>query len=96
MGQFRLEITAVGGHGCQREVRDGGTVHGCGRQGCPDCEFASMICEFARRTGCSIQAAQQVHWPGTSNEVIDEVTVTLSYPITAAQRLARVRHGSFS
>lgn len=97
MGQFRLEITASGGHGCQREVKDGGIVWGCRRQGCPDCEFWSMVVEFQRRTGCIVETAREVHWPGTSNEVVD-VLDTTTIPGTNFQSLSiapRRRTGSF-
>ena len=95
MGQFRLEIVAQGGHGCQREVKDGGTVFGCGRQGCPDCEFTAMLADYARRSGATILSARIVHWPGTSNEVVDELSLPGPPHLTSYQRVERVRHGSF-
>jgi hypothetical protein len=72
MGQYRIEITAVGGHGCQREIKDGGTTYGCGRIGCPDCEAR----EFVRRLqskGQSIESATLTHWPGQVSEVTDNL-----------------------
>lgn len=29
MGDFRVTVNAVGGHGCERNVTDGGVVYGC-------------------------------------------------------------------
>lgn len=92
MGQFKLEIVAVGGHGCQREVKDGGDVIGCGRQGCPDCEAAVLISDFARKTGANIERATLTHWPGTTGEVVDEFRVP---PNPHQSRVSRIRHGSF-
>lgn len=96
MGQFRCTITAVGGHGCQREVKDGGMVYGCRRQGCPDCEFFSMVAEYARRTACTIEGAELSHWPGTSGEVVDVMEVqSVGIPLTSFSTLSRRRKGSF-
>jgi hypothetical protein len=62
MGDFRVTVEAVGGHGCQREMGDGDHVVGCDRPGCPDC----MAREFVRRlkrSGAMVNKAQIVHWP---------------------------------
>ena len=92
MGQFRFTLTAVGGHGCQREVKDGQTVQGCGRIDCPDCVLAAFIPQFIRQTGSNIEAADLVHWPGTSTEVRDEFNLAQAreWP-----RVSRTRHGNF-
>jgi hypothetical protein len=38
MGAFNINITGVGGHGCERKARPGEKLHGrCGRFTCPDC-----------------------------------------------------------
>lgn len=95
MGQFRVELTAVGGHGCQREVKDGGVVSGCRRQGCPDCEFFSMVAEFARRTGSSIEDARLTHWPGTSGEVVDVMEPLAGIPLAVHSNVPRRRKGGF-
>ncbi len=62
MGDFRVVVEAVGGHGCQREKGTGETVMGCDRQGCPDC----MAREFVRRlkrSGAQVKVARIEHWP---------------------------------
>lgn len=62
MGDFRVTIEALGGHGCERDKGDGETVIGCERQGCPDC----MAREFVRRlkrSGTTVKLAQIRHWP---------------------------------
>jgi hypothetical protein len=52
MGTFRIEIQAVGNHGCQREVKDGGTVDPiCGSSSCPDC-IARAVVQKLKDTGC--------------------------------------------
>jgi hypothetical protein len=73
MGQFRIEITAVGGHGCEREVKDGGKVYGCGRIGCPDCEIRDLLLRWRLKNTASIERATLTHWPGTPQEVIDDL-----------------------
>jgi hypothetical protein len=69
MGNFRFTMNAVGGHGCQRDKKDGETVEGCGESWCPDCK----IREFLKTLGCSIQTATLEHWPDTSEQVTDDL-----------------------
>lgn len=46
MGAFNINITGVGGHGCERKAKAGEKLHGrCGRFSCPDC----MAYEFVQR-----------------------------------------------
>lgn len=81
MGQFNVNVTAVGGHGCQREIKDGQEVKGCGQSNCPDCiarDFYKKLCEI----GCSVESATLIHWPGTSTEVVDDL-------------ITRIRKGNF-
>jgi hypothetical protein len=72
MGRFRVTITAVGGHGCQRNVKDGGRVTGCGSATCPDCQ-AHRFVEALREAGSSVEAATLEHWPGTAKLVVDDL-----------------------
>lgn len=81
MGQFRVTVTAVGGHGCMREIGDGGTVIGCDRSGCPDC-IAREYVRRLKRSGATIEVASLEHWPGTESQVTDDL-------------LTGVRSGSF-
>lgn len=81
MGQFRIEIIAVGGHGCQREVKDGEVVAGCGQSSCPDCAAREFVARL-KASGNSIEKAELTHWPGTTTEVRDNL-------------LTGIRSGSF-
>lgn len=81
MGNFRIVIEAVGGHGCQREVKDGGEVYGCRRMGCPDCETRRFV-EELKRSQSSVDKATLTHWPGQPGEVVDDL-------------VSRKRSGSF-
>jgi hypothetical protein len=81
MGTFKVEITAVGGHGCQREIKDGGEVYGCGQKSCPDCEARAVVAAL-KRIGCSVTEATLTHWPGQPGQVVDDL-------------LSKVRKGSF-
>lgn len=92
MGQFRITITAVGGHGCQREVKDGEVSYGCGRKDCPDCRAMEAVADFVRHTHASLESAEIVHWPGTTGEVRDEIKLK---PIEGGYIVNRVRHGNF-
>lgn len=81
MGTFRIEVEAVGGHGCQREIKDGGTVDGCGHPSCPDCMARGFVKDLKEK-GNSVLSAKLTHWPGDKSEVRDDL-------------LTGVRSGSF-
>ena len=72
MGDFHVDVLATGGHGCQREVKDGGTVFGCQQMGCPDCIVREFI-ETLKRKGCSVKVAKLTHWPGERGQVQDDL-----------------------
>lgn len=72
MGTFRIEVQAVGGHGCQREIGEGETVPGCGQATCPDCIARRFVAELRDR-GSSVESARLVHWPATPSEVRDDL-----------------------
>ena len=85
MGTFNLRVTAVGNHGCQRELKDGATVEQCGDPRCPDC-IARRFVEELKASGTSFgygdSEAKLTHWPGQPSEVQDDL-------------LTKVRKGSF-
>ena len=73
MGQYRIEIVAVGGHGCQREVPSGGTITAsCGNTTCPDC----LARDFVKRLQVaynSVENAVLIHWPAGPGTVLDNL-----------------------
>lgn len=90
MGQYRIEIVAVGGHGCQREKKDQEVVYGCGHMDCPDCLTAKFVADLYRANN-SIEKATLTHWPGTESEVVDNFVS----PEHHQTRIKRIRKGSF-
>lgn len=73
MGRYRIEIQAVGGHGCQREVKDGATITDrCGNASCPDCLARSFV-EDLRALGENVEGAKLIHWPDEPSQVIDDL-----------------------
>lgn len=73
MGQFRVEVTAVGGHGCQRGVKEGQQLQAfCGSPTCPDCEAREFVRRY-KRLGVNVEEAKIIHWPGTASEVTDSL-----------------------
>jgi hypothetical protein len=62
MGDFRMTIEAVGGHGCDRNAKAGDQVRGCGGETCPDCIFARFVSEL-QRAGMRPWKATFHHWP---------------------------------
>jgi len=92
MGNFRIEIDGIGGHGCQREIKDGGKVEGCGRPFCPDCIARKFVAELRAAgvftmncpapDGVTCPRAIFTHWPGAEGSVQDDL-------------LTGIRKGSF-
>lgn len=83
MGMFRVEVTATGGHGCQRNVKDGQQVQNfCGSTSCPDC-IAREFVRTLKRAGVNFEGSYEVngfkhgavirHWPGGETEVVDDL-----------------------
>lgn len=62
MGNFRIVINAVGGHGDKRDLNDGDKNWGCGSMTCPDCLAREFVATMARR-GNTIESATLEHWP---------------------------------
>jgi len=81
MGDFRVEVNATGGHGCQRELKDGATVTPCGSPGCPDC-IAREFVKKLRDSGQSVKDALLIHWPNSDPVIVDNL-------------LTGKRHGNF-
>lgn len=72
MGQFVFQLDAIGGHGCQRERGDGDFVVGCEQSHCTDCITREYVRRL-KRTGAMINSAKLVHWPGTKEQVVDDL-----------------------
>lgn len=82
MGNYRIEIDAVGGHGCQRDIKDGEMIAAeCGQSFCPDCKARRLVADL-RASGNSLSKATLTHWPGMPDEVQDNL-------------LSGIRKGSF-
>lgn len=62
MGDFRMTIEAVGGHGCDRKAKAGDQLQGCGRMDCPDCIFAAFVSQM-QRASMRPMVATMHHWP---------------------------------
>lgn len=62
MGNFRIVINAVGGHGDKRSLKDGEKNYGCLSMTCPDC-LAREFVETLKRRGSTIESATLEHWP---------------------------------
>ena len=73
MGNYRVEVDAVGGHGCQRDVGDGETVEeSCGNEHCPDCITREFVAKLKAK-GSTVNSATLTHWPGQESEVKDDL-----------------------
>lgn len=73
MGQFRIVISAIGNHGCERAARPGDKLHRrCGKLSCPDCFIYDFVQQLKMR-GIVVGEATFTHWPGTKIEVVDDL-----------------------
>jgi hypothetical protein len=74
MGQFKIEIVAVGGHGCQRAIYDREKVdESCKWSNCPDCKAREFV-KWLKARGINVEVALLKHWPGTEHQVIDDLS----------------------
>ena len=76
MGTFNINITGVGGHGCERKAKAGDKLYGrCGRFGCPDCMAHDFVQQMKQRGMFNNTPANATftHWPGTETEVVDDL-----------------------
>ena len=70
MGNFKIEIEAVGNHGCDREAKQGGTLTSrCGGT-CPDCRARAFVDDM--RAKDSLVSATLTHWPD-STPIVDDL-----------------------
>ena len=62
MGRYVIHIEAVGGHGCQRDRKNGETLEPfCGDTNCPDCKTRAFVAELLRSQ--NVTRADLIHWP---------------------------------
>ena len=77
MGDFNINITGTGGHGCERKAKAGEKLYGrCGRFGCPDCMAYEFVQQMKQRGFFNYPpdaSATLTHWPGKPDQVIDDL-----------------------
>lgn len=76
MGDFNINITGTGGHGCERKAVAGEKLHGrCGRFNCPDCMAYEFVQQLKQRGMLQFphNSATFTHWPGQPSSVIDDM-----------------------
>lgn len=70
MGNFRIIIEAVGGHGQDRNKKDGEQVDF--GEGTPEA-IAQKAVEELKAKGNNVERAYVHHWPGSGTDVIDNL-----------------------
>lgn len=69
MGNFRIVVNAVGGHGEERDKGHGETLSlDVGIDG-----ICKRFAEELKQNGCSVTEATLTHWPGTDSQVVDNL-----------------------
>jgi len=71
MGNFRVVIDSVGGHGCDRTAKEGDAITPCGQEFCPDCRARELVAKYV--IGWPATKATLTHWPGEPSEVVDDL-----------------------
>ncbi len=74
MGNFRIVIDAVGGHGADRVAKDGEVVNFYkeGRN-TPDALAKWLVDAFNWLNAGTVNSATFTHWPGEPGEVVDDL-----------------------
>lgn len=73
MGNYRVIINAVGGHGQDRSKGNGETVDfGADNENSPEAIIARAV-EELQAHGNTVSEATVHHWPGQSSEVVDNL-----------------------
>lgn len=85
MGDFRITIDAVGGHGCQRNVQAGGAVGRCENEHCPDCKARAFVADLKRSN--NVSKAQLVHWPANGERRPDGTIASPEDDLLASVRV---------
>jgi hypothetical protein len=63
MGDFRIVINAVGGHGQDRDKKDGEVVNFSAESSLSPEALAEKFVKELKESGCSVQDAKVIHWP---------------------------------
>ncbi len=92
MGNFTIEIKAVGAHGCDRTKGDGEEVYGCVKSNCVDCLTTAFAQQLAH-AGATLHSATLTHDPGTTNVVVDTIHLAGAHNVNRAHR---TRAGEFA
>lgn len=72
MGTYRIEIQAVGGHGCQRKKQDISEL--CDNPRCPDCLTKRFVRDLKQDN--NVEQALIIHWPQQGTIVDNLLTDT--------------------
>lgn len=72
MGDFRIEVNATGGHGCQREKGNKSKIEPCGQPGCPDCIAREFVAKL-KASGTMVRDALLIHWPNSGPVIVDNL-----------------------
>lgn len=75
MGNFRIIIEAVGGHGQDRNKKDGEEVdftEGGKNPNSPEA-IAQRAVEELKASGNNVERAYVHHWPGSGTDVVDNL-----------------------
>lgn len=83
MGDFRIVINAVGGHGQDRDKKDGEVVNFSAESEKSPEALAEKFVKELQASGCSVDSAEVIHWPmdnyggpeknGRTSEVVDDL-----------------------
>jgi hypothetical protein len=73
MGTFKIVVEAVGGHGVDREAKNGEVVNFYKEGNSTPDAIAKTLIERMIWQGFDIKIAKLIHWPGDDSEVSDDL-----------------------
>lgn len=73
MGNFTIEVKAVGGHGQDRSKKDGEVVNFGGEDSNSPDAIAKRFVDELKAKGTNVESATITHWPGEPGEVKDDL-----------------------
>jgi hypothetical protein len=65
MGNFKIEIEAVGNHGTDRDAKEGASIN-FGEAGPSNPDASAQAFVQLLKNGCSLVSAKLTHWPDTT------------------------------
>lgn len=97
MGAFNINITGVGGHGCERRAKAGEKLHGrCGRFNCPDCMAYEFVQQLRQKGMLAADGTVDLKVIGEDDQLPPgAVEIWLDTQVTTGAPIEKKRYAKF-